>query len=191
MKYTCSYCRKQFSRAWNRYRHVRIIHREYKNQDFNPRIVKENEFQTMRPTLAECEPNVINPENIHGSYQEESTNDYTGVIGGENILPRYIYQNRGVNNFQYEPDINFDNDEKIESRTLLFIIELKLRIIRRLLHNPYSYEAKRMLIIICASAYVEEAVNLWIEEEVSTTNMIDSKIHFRLSLLGIPEIIPL
>jgi hypothetical protein len=41
----------------------------------------------MRPTLTECEPNVINPENIHGTYQEESTNDYTGVIGGENIVP--------------------------------------------------------------------------------------------------------
>lgn len=141
MKYTCSYCRKQFSRAWNRHRHVRDIHKKYENQDFNPRIVEENEFQTVRPTLTECEPNVINPENIRESYQE-STNHYTGVIGGENIVPRYVYQNRGVNNFEYEPDINLDNDEKIELRTLQFIIEPKLRILRRLFHNPYSYEAK-------------------------------------------------
>lgn len=84
----------------------------------------------MHPALTECEPNVINPENIHGSYQEESTNHYTGVIGRENIVPRYVYQNRGVNNFQYEPDINLDNDEKIELRTLLFIIEPKLRIVK-------------------------------------------------------------
>lgn len=49
-EYDCKYCQKQFSRAWNRDRHMKDIHERYRDKDYNPRILERNKSYQKEPT---------------------------------------------------------------------------------------------------------------------------------------------
>ena len=72
-KYSCCYCGKEFSRTWNKDRHIKDIHRKHHDKDFNPGILEGNEFQIRDPLSMEFTPYIRNTGNFRNFYQQEPT----------------------------------------------------------------------------------------------------------------------
>jgi len=143
VNYICSYCRKEFSRAWNRDRHVKNIHRRHHDKDLNPRVLERFEFENIDPLSMEFRQNIRETETIHNSYRKEVMTHDIGVMDVKNVIGNYDYRNAIDYNFPSEHHIRLDDDEeyddeKIELPRLLFKIRPKLIIFRRLFKNPNS-----------------------------------------------------
>ena len=113
IKYTCVYCRAEFSREWDRDRHAKHIHRNHQNQGYQPRILACNKFETIGPQSIESNQNIRSTSNVRNSYQKKAKYRNTGIIGDNNGVKDYVDWNAIYSYFRSKSDINRD-DEKIE-----------------------------------------------------------------------------
>jgi hypothetical protein len=139
-KYICCYCGREFSRAWNKDRHIKFIHRIYHDKDFIPKILESNEFQILDPLSMEFTPYIRNTGNFRNSYQQEPTYYTTCTSRDYNRMQDYINWKSIYSNFQYEDELDSD-DHKIELFRLVPLTRPKLWKLRRLFKNPNSPQA--------------------------------------------------
>jgi len=140
-KYSCCYCGREFSRAWNRDRNMKDIHERYLDKGYNASFYEHTKSENINPLSMEFQRNIRENASFYNSYQKKEPTNDTGIKDVRNILGNSGYEHLIGSNSETEPDVDSGDEEKIELPWLIFKIVPKYRMLRGLFKNPNSPQA--------------------------------------------------
>ena len=127
-KYTCSICKRLFTRDWNLKRHIQDVHRiaNYaKNDKVNQEIEENGYYQPFNRNsfYKENDMNFYNNYTQNPHYYNNFSNDFSNY-GNYNSAPFFSYANF---NSQIKENRKLNLDDKIKIQTVLKTLENSLK----------------------------------------------------------------